>query len=188
MLTSIDLNNKSYGEMLAEAVSQIPRYSGEWTNYNVSDPGITLLQNLTAFNTLQEENISAMTDAIRRRLLALVGMHSETNTPAVLLAQTTGGGTLPAQYALSAGSLDFETAQETTLSDWQVEAYVVSAGGETTDITRLLRSPARVKAAVCRHRADGRGQPVLHPAGPCRGRRAPAVLGAGRRGRPPQSL
>jgi len=148
MLTSIDLNNKSYGEMLAEAVSQIPRYSGEWTNYNVSDPGITLLQNLTAFNTLQEENISAMTDAIRRRLLALVGMHSETNTPAVLLAQTTGGGTLPAQYALSAGSLDFETAQETTLSDWQVEAYVVSAGGETTDITRLLRSPARVKAAV----------------------------------------
>lgn len=149
MLTSIDLNNKSYGELLTEALTQIPRYSAEWTNYNISDPGITMLQNLTAFNILQEESIAAMTDPIRRRLLALVGTRAGCNTPAVLLVQTPESGALPSQYHLSAGSLDFETAERTALTDWQIEAMLTTAAaGETTDLTRLLRSRARVQAAV----------------------------------------
>ncbi|MGI5979161.1 MAG: baseplate J/gp47 family protein [Oscillospiraceae bacterium] len=148
MLTSIDLNNKSYGEWLSEAITQIPRYSSEWTNYNISDPGITMLQNFTAFNVLQEESIAAMTDPIRRRLLALVGTKAENNVPAALLVQTTQSATLPAQYRLSVGSLDFETAEQTQLTDWQIEALLVTAGGETTNLTRLLGSSAHAQAAA----------------------------------------
>ena len=44
MLNSLNLSDKTYDELLAEAVAQIPLYSAEWTNFNVSDPGITLLQ------------------------------------------------------------------------------------------------------------------------------------------------
>ena len=46
MLNSINLNDRSYEDLLAEAVAQIPLYSREWTNFNRSDPGITILQNL----------------------------------------------------------------------------------------------------------------------------------------------
>ena len=58
MLNSVNLNDKTYGELLAEAVARIPLYSREWTNFNVSDPGITMLQNLTAFQLLQQEAIN----------------------------------------------------------------------------------------------------------------------------------
>ena len=54
MLNSINLDDKSYEDILAEAISQIPLYSDEWTNYNNSDPGITVVQNLSAFSLLQQ--------------------------------------------------------------------------------------------------------------------------------------
>lgn len=56
MLDSINLNDKTYQELLLEAIAQIPLYSKEWTNYNISDPGITILQNLTAFQLAQTGN------------------------------------------------------------------------------------------------------------------------------------
>ena len=37
MLNSLNLSDKTYEELLAEAVAQIPLYSAEWTNFNVSD-------------------------------------------------------------------------------------------------------------------------------------------------------
>lgn len=38
MLDSINLNNKSFEQIRDEAIAQIPLYSRDWTNYNVSDP------------------------------------------------------------------------------------------------------------------------------------------------------
>ena len=73
MLNSLNLSDKTYEELLAEAVAQIPLYSSEWTNFNVSDPGITLLQNLTAFQLLQQEAIDTVPEEVLRKLLKLVG-------------------------------------------------------------------------------------------------------------------
>lgn len=36
MLDSINLNNKSFEQIRDEAAAQIPLYSKDWTNYNVS--------------------------------------------------------------------------------------------------------------------------------------------------------
>ena len=73
MLNSINLDDKSYEDILAEAISQIPLYSDEWTNYNNSDPGITMVQNLSAFSLLQQAAINEVTEPIRRNLLRLLG-------------------------------------------------------------------------------------------------------------------
>jgi hypothetical protein len=54
MIGNINLNTKSYEQILEESISQIPIYSKDWTNYNVSDPGITILENLSAFSALLE--------------------------------------------------------------------------------------------------------------------------------------
>jgi hypothetical protein len=42
-----DLATKTYKDIINEMVASIPRYSNKWTNYNASDPGITILEFLS---------------------------------------------------------------------------------------------------------------------------------------------
>ncbi len=44
MIPSPKLDDRSYQDIVDEAVSLIPRYAPEWTNHNPSDPGVTLLE------------------------------------------------------------------------------------------------------------------------------------------------
>jgi hypothetical protein len=73
MIGNIDLNTKSYEQILEESISQIPIYSKDWTNYNVSDPGITILENLSAFSALLQSQIDEVPEKIKFKLLELVG-------------------------------------------------------------------------------------------------------------------
>jgi hypothetical protein len=73
MLGNIDLNKKSYEQILEEAIAQIPIYSKDWTNYNISDPGITILENLSAFSALLQSEINEVPEKTRFRLLELAG-------------------------------------------------------------------------------------------------------------------
>lgn len=140
MLNSIDLDDKSYDELLSEALAQIPLYSDEWTNFNLSDPGITILQNLTAFNILQQENLSQVTEKLRRRLLQLVGYSAHENSPATVLVQSPMENSidLPAHYAMKAGSLTFEISTPVTTQVWSIKAFYVGETDNYRDITRLL--------------------------------------------------
>lgn len=47
-----NLDDRSYDELVAEAISLIPRYASTWTNYNASDPGITLIELLAYFTEI----------------------------------------------------------------------------------------------------------------------------------------
>lgn len=77
MLGSIDLNNKSYEQLREEAVGQISIYSRDWTNYNASDPGITILENFSAFMALQQSEINEVPDNIKWKLLGLAGLRAQ---------------------------------------------------------------------------------------------------------------
>ena len=50
MIPAPKLDDRSYSEIVAEAMRLIPRYCPEWTNHNPSDPGIAILE-LTAWMT-----------------------------------------------------------------------------------------------------------------------------------------
>ncbi|NEN97638.1 MAG: hypothetical protein F6K50_19540 [Moorea sp. SIO3I7] len=39
-----NLDDKTYDDLVAEAISLIPTYAPQWTNHNPSDPGITLIE------------------------------------------------------------------------------------------------------------------------------------------------
>ena len=39
-----NLDDRSWKQIVDEAVRLIPRYCPEWTNHNASDPGVTLLE------------------------------------------------------------------------------------------------------------------------------------------------
>lgn len=140
MLNSINLNDKTYDELLTEAIAQIPLYSREWTNFNPSDPGITILQNLTAFQMLQQEAINEISEETRIKLLKLMGYTPLENRPATVLVQAPaqGGAILPAGYRLWSGEIPFEAQDALSLQPWGLEAVYAQRGGEVRNLTRLL--------------------------------------------------
>lgn len=81
MLSSRDLDEKTYEQYIAQAIAQIPLYSREWTNYNPSDPGITILENLSAFSSLQRWEMNQVPDRVKWKLLGLAGFTPAEGTP-----------------------------------------------------------------------------------------------------------
>src|SRR5256885_4347465 len=69
-----NLDDRKYQGLLDEAVARIPVYTPEWTNFNKSDPGVTLLE-VFAFLT---ENLLYRANQIpernRRKFLQLLGI------------------------------------------------------------------------------------------------------------------
>src|SRR5215472_5218287 len=44
-----NLDNRTYGDLVEEALTMLPRYAPDWMNYNPSDPGITVIELLAYF-------------------------------------------------------------------------------------------------------------------------------------------
>lgn len=118
MLVNKTWNDKTYQERISEAIMQIPLYTSEWTNFNPSDPGMTVLENLTAFQTLQQEQISRITPRIRQRLLKLMGFTERKGRCArILLAaeKLRGPVEIPANQQFRLGELVYETNKKIRL-------------------------------------------------------------------------
>ncbi|MDR2132025.1 MAG: baseplate J/gp47 family protein [Clostridiales Family XIII bacterium] len=163
MLESINLNDQSYTELLEDAISRIPLYGSEWTNFNPSDPGVTILQNLTAFNYLQQTAINTVTEAIKFKLLALLGFSPRKARPAELLAAFAGAReTRLCKYRkfLSQDTV-FEVAEDVLCRPLEAEAMYCESEGVCSDVTSLLDrslgvgavalfgAPARAGASLC---------------------------------------
>ncbi len=84
------INPKTYDERYTEALAQIPVYSKEWTNYNMSDPGITILESLAIFETLHQERINEMPVEVKEQLLKMAGFVAQKAHPSRLLLKPIG--------------------------------------------------------------------------------------------------
>lgn len=150
MLNSIDLNDRNYEDMLAEAISQIPLYTNEWTNFNPSDPGLTILQNLTAFNYLQGTKINEVSEAVRLKLLALLGFHPYEYKPSHTWIEVGVKReiSMPSELKLMSGDLCFETAKPMSVQPVSIEGVFCCNGGSYSDITPLLSRDVRAGAYI----------------------------------------
>jgi hypothetical protein len=109
------LEDLTYNDILTQAMVRIPVHNPEWTNFNDSDPGITLLQ-LFAFmydSLLYRANL--IPERNRLKFLTLLGM---TLTPAsaaqgvITIANERGPletVTLPSNLTMTAGQVGFVT-------------------------------------------------------------------------------
>src|SRR5262249_4889801 len=73
-LTLPTIDDRSYRELLDEALARVPVHNPEWTNFNDSDPGVTLLQ-LFAFLTeslIYRANL--IPERNRKKFLQLLGV------------------------------------------------------------------------------------------------------------------
>jgi len=75
-LPNSNLDDRSFDELVDECILRIPRYCPEWTDYNLSDPGITLIelfawltdQMLLRFNQVPRKNYIAFLELLGIRL------------------------------------------------------------------------------------------------------------------------
>jgi len=81
-LPNSNLDDRAYKDLVQECLLRIPRYCPEWTNYNPSDPGITLIE---LFAWLTDQMQLRFNQVPRRNYVAfleLLGIRLEPSTPA----------------------------------------------------------------------------------------------------------
>lgn len=102
-LPKSDLDDRTFAELVNECLLRIPRYCPEWTNYNPSDPGVTLIelfawltdQMLMRFNQLPRRNYVAF--------LELLGIRLQPPAPAQTEVTFYLSASLPEAYTIPAG-------------------------------------------------------------------------------------
>lgn len=123
MIPSPNLDDRTFDDIVDEAIRLIPQYCPEWTNYNASDPGITLLElfawmtemAIYRLNQVPEKNYLAFLNMMGIRLRppqparALVHFDISEKIDQVVVPASTR---LATSGAADEGSLPFETEEE----------------------------------------------------------------------------
>jgi predicted phage baseplate assembly protein len=69
-----NLDDKSFHDLVRDAVARIPVYAPHWTNHNRSDPGITLIELLAWIAEMQMYRQNRINDMSRLKFLKLLGV------------------------------------------------------------------------------------------------------------------
>src|SRR5438105_14086142 len=122
------LDDRRYQDLVDEALARIPVHNPEWTNFNDSDPGVTLVQLFAcpADSFLYRSN--RVPEVNRRKFLTLLGIPLQPATPARGIATFSNERgplqtlTLPANLEVRAGQVPFRTvsALDVLPVEWRI--------------------------------------------------------------------
>jgi hypothetical protein len=110
-----NIDDRNYEQILDEALARIPVHTPLWTNYNDSDPGVTILQVFAFMVESLQYRANRIPERNRRKFLNLLGIHRRPATAAeglVTFASPSGPlqvDTLSSDRVLTAGSVPFRT-------------------------------------------------------------------------------
>ena len=100
MLPEILLDDVRFQELVSEARNRIIRHTPEWTEHNVSDPGITLIELFAWFTEILTYRMNRIPDRLHLALLDLVGVKpaapEQARVDVRFIIDTTEGATIPA--------------------------------------------------------------------------------------------
>src|SRR6516162_1177715 len=81
-LEAPNLDNRQFADIVAEAKTLIPRYAPEWTNFNESDPGITLVELFAWMTEILLYRLNQVPELNYIKFLQLLGIELEPAQPA----------------------------------------------------------------------------------------------------------
>lgn len=73
-LPEIQLDDRAFADIMNDALRRIPTYTPEWTDFNDSDPGITLLQLFSWLSEMILYRLNQVPDKNYRKFLDLIGI------------------------------------------------------------------------------------------------------------------
>ena len=126
-LTLPNLDDRRYQDLVDEALARIPVHNPEWTNFNRSDPGVTLIELFAFLTETLLYRANQIPERNRRKFLQLLGVPLRAATPArglvsFALRAGTEGSTIRGGSEVFAGNLPFRL--ESGLDVLPVEAQI----------------------------------------------------------------
>src|SRR6185436_5268505 len=109
------LDDRRYQQLLDEALARIPVYTPEWTNFNKSDPGVTLIQVFAFLTESLLYRANQIPERNRTKFLQLLGVPLQPASPArgIITINNERGPletiTLDKDLEVRAGSVPFRT-------------------------------------------------------------------------------
>jgi Baseplate J-like protein len=101
-----NLDDRRWADLVEEGRALIPRYAPRWTDHNIHDPGITLLELFAWLTEMSVYRLNRLPERHRRKFLALTGVRAQPPRAAqTVLAFAPEGGTPP--FSVPAGA-EFE--------------------------------------------------------------------------------
>jgi hypothetical protein len=148
-----NLDDRRWSDLVEEGRALIPVYGGEWTDHNVHDPGITLVELFSWIAEMDLFQLNQVPQAHERKFLALVGVSSKPPRPATAIVSFSVDAnnvplTLPAGTECvtnSATSLVFQTVEPVTVLPGDLAAIQTDSGGVFHDLTAAWRRGETVK-------------------------------------------
>jgi hypothetical protein len=143
-LPALDLDTRRWDDLVDEARASIPRLAPEWSDHNVHDPGITIVELLAYLVEQDLYRVNRVPERHRRKFLALLGFSPLPPRPArgavaFSLRQGAAPVTLPAGVAVGQATLPFRTTTEVALTDVQIAVVQAYDGHAYVDVTRAWR-------------------------------------------------
>ncbi len=142
-----NLDTRRWADLIEEGRALIPRYAPDWTDHNVHDPGITLMELLAYRVEQMMYRANRVPEKHRRKFLALMGFLPHPPRPAeTVLSFTLAAGVtaqrLPEGLLLMAARRDniplpFVTAREVILTEAAIQRVLVEDESGLTNVTRL---------------------------------------------------
>lgn len=114
-LTAPQLDDRSYQDLVDDALARIPIHNPEWTNFNRSDPGVTLIELFAFLTESLLYRANQIPERNRRAFLSLLGVPLQPASSArgiVTFSNATGPQhvvTLNADLEVRAGQVPFRT-------------------------------------------------------------------------------
>ncbi|MBX0331214.1 putative baseplate assembly protein [Oscillochloris sp. ZM17-4] len=157
-LTSPKLDERSAQDLVNMARAMIPTYCPRWTDHNVSDPGITLIEIFAAMGETLIHRVNQIPDRLQLQMLALLGL--QRRPPQAAEAELTF-------YLTAAQTAELEIAAGLEVA---TRRSVASPEVIFTTSAPLLVRPPRLKALATenasRHTQPGGAAFTPHMIGP----------------------
>ena len=139
-LTNPILDDRKYQEILDEALARIPIHNPEWTNFNKSDPGVTLVELFAFLTESLLYRCNQIPERNRRKFLSLLGVPMQPASSAVgIITITNDRGplktlTLNGGLEVRAGQTPFRTESGLDILPIEGKVYYkreISTGSDT---------------------------------------------------------
>ena len=165
-LPALDLDTRRWDDLVEEARSLIPRLAPGWTDHNLHDPGMTLLELLAYVVEQDIYRVNRVPERHRRKFLRLAGFapappRAASGVAAFALRDGAAPLTLPAGLAVGSPDVRLRLRDALTVTRARIAAVQSFDGIGFVDLTRSWRGGQPVAALGTESGAAADRHPAL---------------------------
>ncbi len=153
-LQTPNLDDRKFQDIVSEARSKIPLYCPRWTDYNLSDPGVTLIELFAWMVDMLLYRLNRVPDKNYIKFMELIGIHLEPPKPAMVNVTFRLSASQPEPVTIPRGTevatvrtetqdaITFTTTKDFTIISPTLTYSLITPDDNTfTDIMSQLKNP-----------------------------------------------